>query len=236
MNQITNCASTWDNEYREAHSIPSSDRTMPSKALCIVAPLIDFSEVGQVLDAGCGNGRNAIYLASHGCNVTAVDFSRAAIETTAAKIGQENVTHQIRIEKINLFEPLPYNTGAFGLCVDSYVSCHFTNDNNFRTYWNELSRVTRVGGLIYSSMFCDDDEYYAKFKRAGINRLEATDPTNQITKVLHTEDQFKSLFEYPLAIKYFLKFQFTDVVLGQEYLRSLLVVLLQKNKMSAHAP
>src|SRR5690348_7496985 len=35
---------------------------------------------GRVLELGCGNGRNAAYLASQGCRVDAVDFSAAAIE------------------------------------------------------------------------------------------------------------------------------------------------------------
>jgi SAM-dependent methyltransferase len=34
---------------------------------------------GRVLELGCGNGRNAIYLAGQGCGVDAVDFSAGAI-------------------------------------------------------------------------------------------------------------------------------------------------------------
>jgi methylase of polypeptide subunit release factors len=34
---------------------------------------------GRVLELGCGNGRNATYLASQGCSVDAVDFSEAAL-------------------------------------------------------------------------------------------------------------------------------------------------------------
>jgi SAM-dependent methyltransferase len=34
---------------------------------------------GRVLELGCGNGRNAIYLAGRGCTVDAVDFSAQAI-------------------------------------------------------------------------------------------------------------------------------------------------------------
>jgi 2-polyprenyl-3-methyl-5-hydroxy-6-metoxy-1,4-benzoquinol methylase len=34
---------------------------------------------GRVLELGCGNGSNAVYMASQGCSVDAVDFSEAAI-------------------------------------------------------------------------------------------------------------------------------------------------------------
>jgi 2-polyprenyl-3-methyl-5-hydroxy-6-metoxy-1,4-benzoquinol methylase len=35
---------------------------------------------GRALELGCGNGRNAVHLASLGCTVDAVDFSAQAIE------------------------------------------------------------------------------------------------------------------------------------------------------------
>jgi SAM-dependent methyltransferase len=47
---------------------------------------------GRALDAGCGNGTEAIWLASSGWRVTGVDFSTAALEhgrTTAAAIGSD---------------------------------------------------------------------------------------------------------------------------------------------------
>jgi len=37
---------------------------------------------GRVLELGCGNGRNAVHLASLGCTVDAVDFSERAVEWT----------------------------------------------------------------------------------------------------------------------------------------------------------
>ena len=37
----------------------------------------------HVLDLGCGNGRNAVYLAEKGCEVIAIDFSPAALNKAA---------------------------------------------------------------------------------------------------------------------------------------------------------
>jgi 2-polyprenyl-3-methyl-5-hydroxy-6-metoxy-1,4-benzoquinol methylase len=47
---------------------------------------------GRALDAGCGHGAEAIWLASSGWRVTGVDFSAAALEharSTAAAIGSD---------------------------------------------------------------------------------------------------------------------------------------------------
>jgi SAM-dependent methyltransferase len=230
MRQSLNTVDVWENEYREIQNIPSSNRPTPSKALCILASLIDFSNIKHVLDAGCGNGRNSIYMAKLGCKVTAADFSTMALDAANVAADSELVRQDIAIQQVDLFRTLPYPNSQFDLCLDSYVSCHFVDEEKFQAYWDELSRVTRPEGLIFSSMFCKDDEFYAQFKKSAPKYELAIDPTNGIAKVLYSEDQFKLLFRPPLRIKYFLKFQFTDTVLGKQYLRSLLVALLQKTE------
>ena len=49
-------------------------------------------EPGRILDAGCGHGADALWLAAHGWQVTAVDFSAAALaqgKATAEAAGPE---------------------------------------------------------------------------------------------------------------------------------------------------
>src|SRR4029450_8873368 len=59
--------------------IPSSTRALPSKALLLFSEILDFKRINRVLDAGCGIGRNSVYLAQKGCEVHAVDISRIAL-------------------------------------------------------------------------------------------------------------------------------------------------------------
>ena len=49
--------------------------------------LVESGELlpGRAIDLGCGEGDNAIFLAQHGFQVTAVDFSPAAIDKAKAK-------------------------------------------------------------------------------------------------------------------------------------------------------
>ncbi|WP_339026627.1 methyltransferase domain-containing protein [Bradyrhizobium symbiodeficiens] len=220
--------STWDREYQLLRSIPSSGRKAPSKALRILAPLADLPKTELALDAGCGNGRNAVFLAKQGCRVIAADFSDAALDLTRSLSAEYKVHSLVEPAKLNLHGVFPYRDRTFNLCLDSYVSCHFGDEDDFAQYWSELTRVTKDGGLIFTSMFCEDDQLYAKYKHSTPNHQEATDPANGITKILYTEQQFKSLFKPPLRIEYFVKFQFADVVSGIEYIRSLLVALLVK--------
>ncbi len=64
----------WDARYTEKELVWSAE---PNRFL---PPLIDPLPAGTALDLGCGEGRNAIWLAREGWDVTGVDFSRVAID------------------------------------------------------------------------------------------------------------------------------------------------------------
>src|ERR1700680_3026063 len=169
----------WEREYREIRSIPSSTRSAPSKALLIAEPLIDFLSTAVVLDAGCGNGRNAVHLAAKGLRVIAADFSPAALNSVACLAGISGLRRRIDLTRIDLNGTLPFTNASFDLCIDSYVSCHFTRQETIDRYLAELARVTRPGGRVFTSMFSHDDEYYDVIAREYPNDLPlVTDPHN----------------------------------------------------------
>lgn len=77
---------TWDERYATEELIWKAD---PNRFLVEEA---DRLEPGRALDVACGEGRNAVWLASKGWRVTGVDFSHAGLakaERLAAERGVE---------------------------------------------------------------------------------------------------------------------------------------------------
>jgi SAM-dependent methyltransferase len=68
----------WDERYRSAPRLWSHD---PNRYL---VSEVSGLEPGTALDAGCGEGADAIWLARQGWRVTAVDHSNVALERAAA--------------------------------------------------------------------------------------------------------------------------------------------------------
>ncbi|HEY7338239.1 MAG TPA: methyltransferase domain-containing protein [Bryobacteraceae bacterium] len=66
----------WDERYRSA-ARPEEDLEAPPTPL--VARIAKILPPGKALDLACGAGRNALWLARQGWNVSAVDGSKAAI-------------------------------------------------------------------------------------------------------------------------------------------------------------
>jgi SAM-dependent methyltransferase len=216
----------WDREYTQLNAIPSSARSLPSKALQLFAEILKFETLESVLDAGCGPGRNAVYFARKGCNVTAVDFCHSALVRTSAAVAASGVSDRVSIVSADLNQPFPFLDAQFDLVVDSYLSCHFLDDKVIAAYWNEMARVVRPDGFVFSSVFTTDDQYYQYSLRETCGELPfVTDPANGITKRLYTDEEFKNVIRTSFDILHFVRFEFSDTVLGQAYMRQLFVVM-----------
>lgn len=97
---------------------------------------------GRVLELGCGNGRNAVFLARRGCAVDAVDFSAQALgwaREQAAAAGVEVAFHQRSIFDL---DPGP---GSYDLVYDG--GClHHVAPHRRPQYLELVRRALRPGG------------------------------------------------------------------------------------------
>jgi len=71
---------------------------------------------GRVLELGCGNGRNAVHLASLGCTVDAVDFSERAVEWTQQRARLAGAA--VAIQCCSIFDAR-FSDGSYDLVYDS---------------------------------------------------------------------------------------------------------------------
>lgn len=89
----------WDERYRSRER-PSEDFDAPPTPLLIETAR--QLKVGKALDLACGTGRNAVWLATQGWSVTAIDAAPAAIETLrtrASKLGVDVDARQADLQQ-----------------------------------------------------------------------------------------------------------------------------------------
>ena len=82
-------AGVWDERYAAAERVWSVG---PNQ---FVAAELAGLTAGTALDLGCGEGRNAIWLARRGWTVTAVDFSAVAVERGRRTAGDLPISWQV---------------------------------------------------------------------------------------------------------------------------------------------
>jgi tellurite methyltransferase len=99
----------------------------------------------RVLDAGCGSGRNLVYLLREGYEVFASDQNPAAIELTRS-IAPTLPADNLRLEPI---EAISHPDASFDLVICSAV-LHFSRDDaHFNAMLHNLWRVLKPGGLLF---------------------------------------------------------------------------------------
>jgi cyclopropane fatty-acyl-phospholipid synthase-like methyltransferase len=106
---------------------------------------------GQVLDAGCGRGEQALLAAAHGADAMGVDISPSAIEQARRKAAERGLT--VRFEVADAL-----NLSQLGLTFDTVIDCglfHTFDDDGRARYVASLASVLRPGGNCYLMCFSD---------------------------------------------------------------------------------
>ncbi|MEV4491829.1 class I SAM-dependent methyltransferase [Micromonospora coxensis] len=99
---------------------------------------------GTVLDLGCGEGGDAIWLARQGWRVTAVDVSRTALDRAAAEASAAGVTGRIDFRRHDLTRDFP--DGRFDLVSAQFLQSpiEFPRDEVLRA----AARAVAPGGRL----------------------------------------------------------------------------------------
>ena len=102
-----------------------------------------------VLDAGCGYGRNLVYLLREGVEVLAVDANAEGVEhvrALAASLGAQLPAENFRV---GLLEAMPFGDAVADVVICNSV-LHFARDEqHFLAMMEEMWRVLRPGGMLF---------------------------------------------------------------------------------------
>jgi cyclopropane fatty-acyl-phospholipid synthase-like methyltransferase len=139
---------SWDSVYT-SDTPPPWDIGRPQPAF---ARLADEGLLrGQVLDAGCGSGEQALLAAAHGAAAVGVDLSPSAVEQARRKAAERGL--KVRFEVGDALD-LGQLGQTFDTVIDSGLFHTFDDDGRAR-YVASLATVLRPGGRCYLMCFSD---------------------------------------------------------------------------------
>lgn len=111
-----------------------------------------FDSVRTVLDAGCGSGRNLVYLLRSGFDVFAVDRDAGAVDRVrrlAAALAPRLPAEHFRVAGV---DALPFGDGSMDVVLSSAV-LHFARDQeHFDRMLAEMWRVLLPGGFLFARL------------------------------------------------------------------------------------
>ena len=153
-------ATFWDQEYTKPAHLKLSENVSGDLEKFIrwhdrqkrLAPL--FTGEASVLDAGCGNGRNLIYLAQNfGIHGVGIDISSAAI--AQARKASKGLPISYHVGSTG--NELPVEAESQDLALDMMTS-HFLNEKERVGLRDEVLRALKPGGWLFMKTFLKDDD------------------------------------------------------------------------------
>jgi len=103
-----------------------SDRSLEPSAFVVrsTKELLESTRGAPILDLACGSGRNALWLAQHGCTVVCLDKDLDRLRATQAQLRRGSSTASRFLSRILpirldlLLDPWPFRPRAFGAIVN----------------------------------------------------------------------------------------------------------------------
>lgn len=111
-----------------------------------------FTPEMKILDAGCGEGRNAVYFINSGYQVFGIDENELAIQYIrylSKSLKPNYDAHRFQVGKL---EEIPFHASAFDAVICSAVLHFAADETNFWEMMDEMLRVLKPGGILWFRM------------------------------------------------------------------------------------
>jgi SAM-dependent methyltransferase len=108
---------------------------------------------GPILDAGCGTGELALFLAARGHRVTGIDFVEEAIRRARRTAAERGLAVEFLIKDA-------LTLGDWGEHFATVIDCglfHVFSDDDRRRYIQGLAQVLEPSGLVFLMCFSDEE-------------------------------------------------------------------------------
>ncbi|WP_296705116.1 bifunctional 2-polyprenyl-6-hydroxyphenol methylase/3-demethylubiquinol 3-O-methyltransferase UbiG [Algoriphagus sp.] len=111
-----------------------------------------FNKDMKILDAGCGEGRNAVYFINSGHQVFGFDQNETAIQYCRYMAKSLNPNYDAHRFQVGTMEEIPFHKEAFDAVICMAV-LHFAKDeDHFWHMMQEMLRVLKPGGVLWFRM------------------------------------------------------------------------------------
>lgn len=142
----------------------------PTKLAKLAESLLIQPHNMNVLEIGCGQGRDAIYFSQLGCQIHAFDISTKAVDYVS------DVKKSLKLKNLNVFThdveiPLPFKEETFDFAY-SNLALQFFDIVKLAKIFANISRVMKKNSLFLFSTKKSGDKYYDFGNKINKNAFE----------------------------------------------------------------
>lgn len=140
----------------------------PSEVARKTAELFRQEGSTNILELGGGQGRDTLYFASQGFNVTCLDYAAEGVKNIAQKAQEAGLSHAINVICHDVRQSLPFTDASFDACYSHMLFCMALTTVELVFLSQEIRRILKPGGLNVYTVRHTGDSHYG----TGISRGE----------------------------------------------------------------
>jgi len=146
----------WEREYRDPKLVTKNDGPQADtlRFLKFLKKEQKYEVLDKnILDLGCGTGRNSNYLAERGNNVIGIEISKTALSLAKERARGLDLKVDYRFGDIG--EPYNIENDSVDVVLD-VTSSNSLNEKGREIYLSEVNRVLKNGGYFFVRALCKD--------------------------------------------------------------------------------
>jgi SAM-dependent methyltransferase len=155
----------WDSTFSQR---PEMFGPEASRAALKAAELFRQEGKTTLLELGGGQGRDTLFFAREGLDVTVLDYSQSAVEAIAASAATSGLTPRVTAVRHDVRQALPYADARFDSCYSHMLFCMALTTPELMRLSEEVRRVLKPGGLCVYTVRHTKDPH----RGTGIHRGE----------------------------------------------------------------
>lgn len=172
-------------DYYDRYAVPYYEETVDFSMEEQLERFIELlPESADVLDLGCGSGRDTVFLEEEGCVVTAMDGSEKMCELASIHTGKEVLHLKV--------EDMEFDDVFHGIWACSVLG-HFTPDE-VKGVMDKILKALKDDGILYFSVKKGErngkynGRYFYDYDREALNNLLDAFPNIKVLDIWKTND------------------------------------------------
>ena len=172
-------------DYYDRYAVPYYEETVDFSMEEQLERFIELlPESADVLDLGCGSGRDTVFLEEEGCVVTAMDGSEKMCELASIHTGKEVLHLKV--------EDMEFDDVFHGIWACAVVG-HFTPDE-VKGVMDKILKALKDDGILYFSVKKGErngkynGRYFYDYDREALNNLLNAFPNIKVLDIWKTND------------------------------------------------
>lgn len=140
----------------------------PSEPARKAAECFKKEGISNILELGGGQGRDTLFFARTGFQITVLDYSHEGIKAITEAANASGLSERVTAQDHDLRAPLPFADESFDACYSHMLFCMAFTTPELEFLASEVRRVLKPGGLVVYTVRHTGDAHY----RSGIPRGE----------------------------------------------------------------